>query len=58
MRCDFRRFTVLSVEGWYPILPGHWHGAGADRDKVLEWGSGFLTSVGLVGRVFLFFHFV
>jgi hypothetical protein len=23
------------------VLPGHWHGAAADRVKVLEWGSGF-----------------
>uniref|UniRef100_A0AAZ3Q5C2 SRP54-type proteins GTP-binding domain-containing protein n=1 Tax=Oncorhynchus tshawytscha TaxID=74940 RepID=A0AAZ3Q5C2_ONCTS len=34
-----------------PILPGCWHGAGADRVKVMEWGSGFLMTVGLVGRV-------
>ena len=28
-----------------------WYGAGADRVKVVEWGSGFLMSIGLDGRV-------
>jgi hypothetical protein len=42
-RFYFRRVTGC-VEGWCPILPGHWHcvGAGADRIKVVELGSGFL----------------
>ena len=50
MRFDFRRVPGC-VEWWCPVLPGRCHGAGADRVKVVEWGSGFLMTVGFVEMV-------